>query len=130
MGQKSGPANARAGPTADPAGRRRACSCQPGGRVTPVAWKTQSTCLVTAMQVVMCLPFLFDRRLSEAIEIAQYVGPFDDEVLAGREIDQLLLQHQGKERVGEVSADDAAAGVVDRADFQDRLGAVQQVFDL
>ena len=38
-------------------------------------------------------------------EIAQQVGPFDDEAVALAQVGQLLLQHQGEERAEHMAAD-------------------------
>jgi hypothetical protein len=44
------------------------------------------------------LAVFLDHGLLEAVEIAQQVGPFDDEAVAVAQIGQLFLQHQGEER--------------------------------
>jgi hypothetical protein len=51
------------------------------------------------------LAVLLDRGLLQAVEIAQQVGPFDDEAVALAQIGQLLLQHQGQERAEHMAAD-------------------------
>ena len=51
------------------------------------------------------LAVLGDGCLLETVEIAQQVGPFDDEAVALAQVGQFLLQHQGKERAEHMAAD-------------------------
>jgi hypothetical protein len=76
------------------------------------------------------LAVFFDRGVLETVEIAQQVGPFDDEAVALAQIGQLLLQRQGEERAEHMAADGGIRGVVDRAGSEDRFGTAEQVFDL
>ena len=54
-------------------------------------------------------PLLVERARGETQlfvkEIAQQVGPFDDEAVALAQVGQLLLQHQGEERAEHMTAD-------------------------
>ena len=51
------------------------------------------------------LAVLLDGCLLETVEIAQQVGPFNDEAVALAQVGQLLLQHQGEERAEHMAAD-------------------------
>lgn len=50
------------------------------------------------------LAVLLEGRFLETVEIAQQVGPFDNETVAVAQIGQFLLQHQGEERAEHVAA--------------------------
>ena len=51
------------------------------------------------------LAVLLDGCLLQAIEIAQQIGPFNDEAAALAQVGQLLLQHQREERAEHMAAD-------------------------
>ena len=44
------------------------------------------------------LAVLLDGRFLQPVEIAQQIGPFDNQAVAVAQIGQLLLQHQGEKR--------------------------------
>ena len=76
------------------------------------------------------LAVLVDGGLLETVEIAQQVGPFDDEAVAVAQIGQFLLQHQGEERAKHMATNGGIRGVIDRAGAEDRFGVAEQVFDV
>ena len=76
------------------------------------------------------LAVLLNGGFLETIEIAQQVGPFDDEAVALAEIGQFLLQHQGEERAKHMATNGGIRGVIDRAGAEDRLGTAEQILDL
>jgi hypothetical protein len=51
------------------------------------------------------LAVLLNRGFLEAVEIAQQIGPFNDEAAALAQVRELLLQHQGEERAEHMAAD-------------------------
>ena len=67
----------------------------------PAAWKTLPTWPATDDALAVFL----NRGFLEAVQIAQQVGPFNDEAVALAQIGQLLLQHQGEERAEHMAAD-------------------------
>ena len=53
------------------------------------------------------LAVLLDGRLLEAVEVAEEVGPFDNQAVALAQVGQLLLKHQREEGAEHMAADSA-----------------------
>ena len=107
-----------------------------GGVFTPVGRKCDARGLEDPPHLSLdvrargdALAILLDRRLLEAVEIADQIIPFDADLVGSAEVGQLLLQHQREELAEDMAADRRVAGVVDRPRAQLHLRPSEQILN-